>query len=330
MPMTTSPPLHELALADIPAQIVYAAAELRIADLLADGPRTATQLADAAGAHAPSLRRLLLALAALGVVAHVDDDRFELTDAGRPLMTGAPDSVRELIRMLRGPEMARSWGALVEGLRTGACPWELAHGMPVFQYYGEHPEAAATFNAAMAEHTRDAAPGIVAAGDFSRFRSVVDVGGGDGTLIAAILAAHPQIDGVTFDAAEALDPAGPGRVLAGDFFSAVPEGADAYVLKQVLHDWADDPALAILRSCRLAMSPHSRLLIVERVVPERVGEGDVQPLLVDLVMLVATGGRERTEPEFRELLAAVGLALVSVTEPIAPFDYRVIEARRAA
>jgi O-methyltransferase domain/Dimerisation domain len=315
-------PLHEMALAPIPAQILHAAAELRIADLLAGGPRTTADLAHDAGAHEPSLQRLLLALAGLGIVAQLDADRFELTEAGMQLTTAGA-----LFRLLCGPEMLRGWEALVPSLRTGDPAWEIAHGMPVFEYYEAHPESAATFNAAMAEHTRDAAPELVAAGDFSRFGTVVDVGGGDGTLLAAILAAEPSVEGIAFDVADALgEPSVRCRMVAGDFFASVPDGADAYVLKQILHDWADEPATAILRSCRAAMGPHARLLILERMLPERATPADLAPLLVDILMLVATGGRERTEREFRELLAAADLELLSVSEVLPPFGYRVIEA----
>jgi hypothetical protein len=210
-------------------------------------------------------------------------------------MTGAPDSMRALFRLLCGPEQWRAWAELVPSIRAGQCAWELAHGMPVFEYYGAHPESAANFNAAMAQHTRDAAPAIVAAADFSRFRTVVDVGGGDGTLLTAILDAEPELEGVVFDVPEAVgEPADRRRVEAGDFFSSVPEGADAYVLKQVLHDWADEPVTAILRSCRAAMRPDARLLILERVLPERATAADLQ--------------------------------LLSVSEALPPFDYRVIEA----
>jgi hypothetical protein len=315
-------PLTDIALAPIPAQILHAAAELRIADLLADGPRTTASLARSVDAHEPSLRRLLLALAGLGVVGQVDGDRFELMEAGQSLT-----SVSALFRLLCGPEMLRGWEALVPSLRTGDCAWEIAHGMPVFEYYGAHPESAANFTAAMAEHTRDAAPALVAAGDFSRFRTIVDVGGGDGTLLAAILDAEPEVEGVAFDVPEALGPAfGRLRTEAGDFFESVPAGADGYVLKQILHDWPDEPATRILRNCREAMGPGARLLILERMLPERATPADVTPLLVDILMLVTTGGRERTEREFRELLAAAGLVLLSVSEALPPFDYRVIEA----
>jgi orsellinic acid C2-O-methyltransferase len=314
--------LQDVVIAPIPAQIVHAATELQIADLLADGPRTTAELAREAAAHEPSLRRLLLALAGLGIVEHVEPDRFALAEAGRSLTT-----MRALFQLLCGPEMLRGWEALVPSLRTGDAAWEIAHGMPVFDYYAANPESAATFNAAMAEHTRDAAPALIAAGDFSRFRTIVDVGGGDGTLLAAILDAEPEVEGVAFDVPEALGPAvGRLRTEAGDFFESVPAGGDAYVLKQILHDWADEPALRILRNCRAAMRSDARLLILERMLPERATPAAVQPLLVDILMLVTTGGRERTEREFRSLLAAADLELLSVSDELPPFAYRVIEA----
>jgi O-methyltransferase len=326
-------PVVELALGSVAAQVIYAAAELGIADRLAEGPKSCAELSD--GAHEPSLRRLLLALAGLGIVRQIDRDRFELADAGRPLRAEAPDSANALVRMLCGPEMWRSWGELLASVRSGELAWDRAHGMPVFEYYGRHPESAATFNAAMAEHTRDAAPGILAAGDFSRFRTLVDVGGGDGRLVAEILRAEPELEAVVFDVPEGL-AAAPGtlaaagvagrcRVETGDFFVAVPADADAYVLKQILHDWDDGRAIAILRNCRAAMAPGARVLIVERTLREPVTPADREPLLVDMLMLAVTGGRERTEREFRDLLHAAGLSATRVTVPL-PFGYRVIEA----
>jgi hypothetical protein len=328
-------PLVEMAVGSVSAQVVHAAAELGIADLLADGPRTSAQLGERVAAHEPSLRRLLLALAGLGILEQIEGDRFALTDSGRSLRSAGPDSQRAFVRMLCGPEMLRSWTELVPAVRDGAPAWERAHGMPVFEYYGRHPESAAIFNAAMADHTRAAAPAIVAAGRFSRFRTLVDVGGGDGTLVAEILRAEPGLEAIVFDLPEGLEAAPATlaaagaadrcRVQAGDFFAAVPAGADAYVLKQILHDWDDERAVAILRSCRAAMAPSARLLVVERVLSEPVTPADAPSLLADLVMLAVTGGRERTEREFRALLGAAGMSVTSVTEPL-PLGYRLIEA----
>lgn len=317
------------------AQVVYAAAELRIADLLADGPQSSEDLAVRAEAHLSSVRRLLLALAALGVVDQVDDDLFGLTDMGHSLREDAEDSVRSLVLMLCGPPIWRSWAEYVWSLHTGEPGWHRANGSTIFEYYQAHPGDAAIFNAAMAEHTRDAAPALVQVADFGRFGTVVDVGGGQGTLIAEILRAHPGVRGVLFDAPAALTTANATlevaavaarcRVVSGDFFTAVPARGDAYVLKQVLHDWDDERAMRILSSVRSAMSPTARLLVFERMLPEPVIRGDAYPLLLDALMLAVTGGRQRTRQEFECLFESAGLAVVSVSDALPPFHYRVIE-----
>jgi SAM-dependent methyltransferase len=241
--------------------------------------------------------------------------------------------------MLCGTEDWRSWDELAPSVRTGERAWDRAHGVPVFEYYARHPEGSARFNAAMAEHTREAAPAIVARGDFARFGTVMDVGGGDGTLVAAIIRAHEELEGIVFDvpaglasADATLAAAGVAdrcRLVAGDVFASVPAGADAYVLKQVLHDWDDERVAAILRNCRAAMRPGARLLVLERTVPELVGADDARTLLLDVLMLVLTGGRERTEREFRGLLEAAGFATATFSEPLEPSGYRLIEAAPA-
>jgi hypothetical protein len=330
-------PLQESVFAAMAAKILHAAAELELPELLAAGPRTSAELADRTAAHVPSLRRLLRALAGLGAVVQSDTDRFELSALGGSLRAEAPDSIHAVLTMLCGPENWRSWGELVAGVRSGEAPWELAHGMSWIEYYEQNPERAASFNRAMAEHTRAAAPGILAAADLARFDTVVDVGGGDGTLIAEALSAHPQLAGVLFDlpvglgsAAATLEAAGVAercRPVPGDFFVSVPEGADAYLLKHVLHDWDDERAATILDNVRQSMVSGGRALVVERMLPELAGEADVPTLLLDVLMLTVTGGRERTLREFQDLFAAAGLELAAVTEPIPPFDYRVLEAR---
>jgi hypothetical protein len=331
------PRLLQMVLYGMVAKTVYAAAELGLADLLAEGPRTTAELAELTGAHGPSLRRLLLALAGLGLVTQTGTDGFELADLARPLRTDAPNSIRDLVRMMCGPAVWRSWDELVPSVRTGEPAWDLAHGVTWTEYYARDPEAAAIFNRAMAEHTRDTAPGVLAAADLSRFRTVVDLGGGDGTLISHVLRAHPEVEGVVFDVptglattAAKLAAAGVAsrcQVVSGDFFVSVPPGADAYLLKQVLHDWDDERATAILRNVRAAVAPGGRVFVIERAVPEQVTPGDpaeARDLLLDLHMLVATGGRERTEREFERLLEAAGFGLARLTA-IPGFDFRVIE-----
>lgn len=234
------------------------------------------------------------------------------------------------------PEFWRSWGELVPSIRTGTTGWELAHKVSWLEYYRQHPEDWTMFNSHMSQHTRDAAPAIAAALDFSRFHTVVDIGGGDGTLIAEILRTHRRLQGVVFDQPEVLATLGAtlatagvadrARADPGDFFVSVTRGADAYLMKFIRHDWDDERAVAILRNCREAMTPGGRVLIVERVLPEQVTAAEVPDLLSDILMLVATGGKERTEKEYRDLLAAAGFDLTSVTEPLPPFNYRVIEA----
>jgi hypothetical protein len=338
-----TPPTHaelgqeipQLVFGEIVTKVVYAAAELHVPDLLADGPKTSAELADRTGTHEPSLRRLLRALAGTGLVAEIAPDRFELTELGEPLRADAPNSIRSLVTMRCGPEVWRSWGELVRSLQSGEPAWDLAHGMTWVEYYGRNPERSANFNRSMAEHTRDAAPGILDVADLDRFDSIMDVGGGDGTLIAAVLRAHPGLEGAVFDlpagleaAPATLDAAGVAkrcRLEPGDFFDSVPGGVDAYLLKQVLHDWDDESSVAILRNLRRAISPGGQVLIVERVLPELASRDDLQSLLIDVLMLVVTGGRERTEPEFRALLEAAGFELSRLTGPISPFDYFVVE-----
>lgn len=317
-------PLAQLVFGMMAAKSVAAAIEVGVVDLLADGARTDGQLVQAAGVHGPSVRRLLRTLIGAGIVASPAPGQFELTDLGRLLLPGVPGSMRAFVQTRCAAEFWQSWGSLPASIRTGTTAWELAHGVPWLEYYASRPDQWATFNRHMSQHTRDAAPAIVAAGDFARFQSIVDVGGGDGTLIAEILKAYPALRGVVFD----LPGVGSDRAdfVAGDFFESVPAGADAYLMKFILHDWDDDRAVAILTNCRAAMAPGGRVLIVERVLPEKVSEADLLDLLSDMLMLVATGGVERAEAEYRALLAAADLTLVSVSEPLPPFGYRLIEA----
>ncbi|WUI03808.1 acetylserotonin O-methyltransferase [Spirillospora sp. NBC_00431] len=335
----TGTPLLDLAFGFIPAQLVHAAAETGLADALAAGPRTSAQLAEETGTHAPSIHRLLRGLTGLGVVEQKERDLFALTAEGQRLRAGAPDSIRSLIRLFCGPEVWRSWGDLTETLRTGEYAWERVTGMTPFEFFdsGSNAELSATFNAAMSEHTRSVAPEIIEAHDFGRYGTVADLGGGDGTLIAAIARAHPGLRGVLFDQPAGLaaasgtlaDVAGRVEVVAGDFFEEVPGGADAYVLKSVIHDWEDAKATAILRNCRAAMRQDARILLLEQVMPEIVTPETQGVVRNDLNMLVCTGGRERTEAEYRDLLESAGFTNVTLTGPIPPSAYYVIEAEPA-
>ncbi|MEU8346771.1 Dimerisation domain-containing protein [Actinomadura meyerae] len=327
-------PLLDLAFGYMPAQIVHTAAEIGLADAMAGGPKSSGELAEATGTHAPSLLRLLRGLATLGAVEQKERDLFALTAEGQRLRADAPDSVRALVRLFCGPEVWRTWGDMTGTLRTGEYAWKRVTGHASFEHFASDPELSATFNAAMAEHTRAVAPGIIGAHDFSRYGTVADLGGGDGTLLAAILRANPGVRGMLVDLPAGLDAApgtladvaGRAEIVPGDFFESVPGGADAYVLKSVLHDWSDDKATAILRNVRAAMEPGARVVILEQVMPETVTPETAGIVRNDLNMLVCTGGRERSEAEFRDLLDAAGFSGVSFTGPLPPSAYHVIEA----
>ncbi|WP_338742888.1 methyltransferase [Actinomadura luteofluorescens] len=331
-------PLMDLAFGFMPAQMIHVATEIGVADAFTDDrPRSSTELAEATGTHAPSLHRLLRGLTGLGVVEQKEPDLFALTEEGRRLRADAPDSIRSLIRLFCGPQVWRTWGDMAETVRTGEYAWERVTGSTPFEYFASDAELSVTFNRAMAEHTRDVAPAVIEAHDFGRYGTVADLGGGDGTLLAAILLAVPGLRGVLFDLPSGLadssgtlaDVAERAEIVPGDFFEAVPERADAYVLKSVIHDWDDEKAAAILRNCRAAMGPGDRVLLLEQVMPEMVTPGSGGIVNNDLNMLVATGGRERTEAEFRELLNSAGLTAVSLTGPLRESAYHVIEAKIA-
>lgn len=301
-------------------QALHVAATLGIADRLGDGPQSCEDLAVAAGADAPALYRLLRALAAVGVFREEPGRRFALTPLGAGLRADAPQPVGPWAVQVGQPYFWQTWGHLLHSVRTGENAFHALHGTGVWEYRARHPEAGVLFDAAMTALSRRVAGAVAGAYDFGPRRCVVDVGGGRGALLAAILTRHPHLRGVLFD--QPLVIAGAGAVLqaagvaercdvvGGDFFAAVPEGGDTYVLKSVLHDWEDEPATAILRACRRAIAPDGRLLLVERVL-EPPNEG-APAKLSDLNMLVAPGGRERTEEEYAALLAGAGFRLTAV------------------
>lgn len=330
------PSVQDLVYAFMPAQILGVAARLRIADELAAAPRNLMELAAATETHPPSLRRLMRGLTCIGVVTEPETDLFELAPRGQQLRADVPDSVRAAVMLFTSEEVWRSWIGLEHSVRTGSIAWDHIYGMSVFEYLAEHPEQCGTFNAAMADRTRVVSPSIAASYDFSRFETLVDVGGGDGALIATILAATPGLRGILFDrpagaagAAASLREAGVSDrcdIVTGDFFVAVPDGADAYVVKTVLHNWDDDQVVAILRNCRKAIRDGGRLLVIERMLPPRIeSPGAGRVVYMDLNMLVTTHGRERTEAEFRSLYATAGFEL---TEAVAteedPVGYRML------
>jgi orsellinic acid C2-O-methyltransferase len=320
------------------AQASYVMARLRVPDFLATGPRSAEDLAASTGAHAPSLRRLLNALCSVDLCAQREDGTFELTPLGTLLRSDHPSSLSSWALHWGGNSWV-AWGNLLHCIRTGQGTRELVVGTPGFAHLDRNPEAAAIFNQAMVQLTRLAALEVVKAYDFSD-KKVMDVGGGYGELLAQVLVAYPTARGVLFDMAHAISKAREtfaGRGLAercefvsGDFFESVPPGADVYMLKSVIHDWPDDRAITILRACRRAMQPDAKLLLVERMMPERLTASAQSESIArsDLHMLVALGAQERTPAEFEVLLRAAGLGTLRVIETGG--DYQIIEAGAVA
>ena len=305
------------------AQAVAVAARLGLADLLAAGASAAGDLAVVTGTHAPSLHRLLRALAALGVAAEEADGRFTLGPLGNPLRENTPGSVRPLLLLFGHADFWASWGALEHCIRTGETATHHLFGMETtFERYAADPALGAIFHAGMTVLATRAATAVVAAYDIPAEGLVVDVGGGEGALLSALLQAQPRLRGIVFDlpevaqlAARALAAAGlSGRAEAegGDIFAGVPAGGDLYLLKSVLHDWDDTGAVAVLRACRAAMTQSdARLLVIERLMPARMVADPVAvaQAVGDLMMLVRAGGRERTAEEFEALLSAAELRL---------------------
>jgi ubiquinone/menaquinone biosynthesis C-methylase UbiE len=294
---------------------IYAAAKLGIADLLDAGPRTAEELAVLTGVDASSLYRLLRALASVGVFTEPMPATFALTPMAERLRTGTPDSLREWA-IVTGEIVARSFGELMHSLQTGQPVFEFVFGLPIFKYLEAHPETAAVFDGHQAQGGRPLHAAVARSVDFDANETIIDLGGGNGSLAAAILERHPELRAVIFDlphvierARATADPALRGRCefAPGSFFDHAPPDGDAYLLSRVLHDWDDDQAAAILSNCRRAMRADARLLVIERLVP--TGGEPHESKFMDLNMLVMAGGRERSEQEYRSLLERSGLQL---------------------
>ena len=323
--------LIEMISASWMSQAVCVAAELCIADQLANGAKGVDDLARVTQSQPASLRRLMRALASLGLCAECDDGSFELTATGALLRTDAVPSLRSWA-IWWGRYRWPMWGELRECVCAGHSECQRAGSAHV----DDDPAAAAVFNQAMVELTRLTAVEVLRVYDFSTVGRLVDVGGGYGELLAMLLAAHPQMQGTLFDLPSAIACAAAHLVragvaercelVAGSFFESVPGGADAYVMKSVLHSWSDERSRTILRNCCQAMPNHARLVLVERIMPARMrGCASERPAArSDLHMLIGSGGRERTQAEFAALLADSGL---QATEFIpAGLDHWVIEA----
>lgn len=300
------------------AQAVSAAAELGVADVLADGPRPVAEIAAETGSHAPSLYRLLRAGADLGLFTEHDDKVFELTELGGTLRADSPTSLRNFAIWTGLPAERHAWAGLADAVRTGRTPFTEVFGKPVWDYFHEHPEVLGVFDRAMTEASRQIIAPVVAAYDFGRFGTVVDAGGGRGALLAAVLVSAPGTRGVLYDRPEVIAGAGQplreagvadrAELRSGDFFESVPAGADAVILSNIIHDWDDEQSRRILVNAREALTDGGHVLLVEAVLPDRPRPRPTVSLM-DLDMLVVAGGQQRTAAEFETLLADSGLKL---------------------
>jgi hypothetical protein len=312
------------------SRAIHVMARLRIADHLSNGLLGAEELARRSAVHAPSLRRVLRLLVTAGILTEDDKGRFALSPIGDCLRADVPGSMRA-VALLFGGITERAWSDLLYSVETGEPAFRRVFGKDSFAYLAEHPEEAANFDAAMSVFSAPIATVVAAAYDFSQVRRVIDVGGGNGTLLAGILDAHPSLRGTLFDLPEVVARAHPRlrelgvadrcNAVGGDFFAEVPSGADVYLLKHVIHDWCDERAIAILQQCRKAMSPSAKLLIIEGVYPPRIDQSDASrgAAANDVNMLVCTGGRQRSEEEFRSLHAAAGLKTSRIITTNLPF-----------
>lgn len=309
--------LTEVTVASRALQVV---AELGIADTFGDMPRSVAEIAEETSTDPAVLHSVLRLLSGYGIFTESRPDRFALTRRGELLRTNHPRSMRSIVRLYHFCQPIV--GEIEHSLRYGEPAAEKVLGEPLFEYLRAHPESGAVFDSAMAELSRSQSAAIVDAYDFSGFRRIVDVGGGNGTLLATILRNHPEATGVLLDRphvtrhAEQVRAAaglqGRMEIVAGDFFEKVPEHGDFYILKSTLHDWPDDQAVRILRTCRRAIPPHGRLVLFERL--QKADNRPSQAKTMDLLMFLVHGGRERTQQDFERLFVDSGFRLSQVVQ----------------
>jgi hypothetical protein len=332
--------LYRISVGHYFSRALALAAKLGIPDLLKTGPRHYEDLAKATDTHGPSLNRVMRMLASIGIFEERDNGSFALTSLGELLQSGVPGSMRSMVLLFAGAGVQEAWKELEYCVRTGE-PWfhRQSPDADAFTMIAANPEQAKVFDEAMATFAPITAAAIAGSYDFSPFRKLVDVGGGDGSLLIGILKAYPNLAGIVFDLPQAAEKAGAKisaaelqtrcRASGGDFFKEVPRGADAYILKHVIHDWNDEWASTILRNVHRAMAPKAKLLIAEGVYPQRIDQSDMArgASANDVNMLVCTGGRQRSEAEFRSLLSDAGFELSRIVPT--PARLSIIEAERA-
>ena len=309
------------------SQAIYVAAKLGIADSLRGGPKSAAELAATCDVHAPSLYRVLRALASLQIFAEDTERKFALTPAAECLTSDGLASLRAYAIMMGEQWVWRSCGEMLHSVRTGQSGFEHVFGAPVFDYWQSHPEAAGLSAEGLSSRSATENVAITSAFQFPEVGTLVDIGGGQGTLLVSVLTRNPSVHGVLFDLPHVLETAEPllqsahvrarCDLLSGNFFSSIPAGGNIYILKKVIHDWPDEQARIILKNCRAAISDHGRLLLIELVIPD--GNEPSFGKMLDLLMLAYAGGRERTQTEYRDLLDSANFRLqrmVSTASPI--------------
>jgi hypothetical protein len=314
-----------------PARAISIVAELRIADLLADGPKTAEELALTTKSHSRSLYRLLRACASVGIFSEGSDKRFSLTPMAEFLRSDNPESLRAFAEMLAHAEQFQTWSALDYSIQTGTPAFDKVHGMPIFEYYPAHPKSGQIFNDAMTSMSLGSSMAVMQAYDFSGISKLVDIGGGHGFLLASVLEKYPTMKGVLYDTATIVEEAksllekqgvtNRCQTVGGNFFESVPPGGDAYMMKHIIHDWNDEECTAILKNCRKGVTEAGKLLVIEMVVPP--GNEPSLSKLLDLQMLAVLPGCERTEEEYSALFSAAGFKLTRIVPTMSP--YSVIE-----
>ncbi|CAM5771723.1 methyltransferase [Mesorhizobium amorphae] len=317
------------------SQVVHAAAKLKLADELASRPRTVREIAAAVGAMERPLYRLLRAMSGLGLTEEDSQGRFDLTPTGQLLRSDVPNSLHGFAALNGEDWHWRNWGGIVDCVKNGGPVFDRLFGMPVFAYLGQHPEAGAAFDAAMTSITGGWNSAVLAALEFPETATVVDIGGGAGVLLAAILEANPHLHGVLVDLPEVTERAvsnprlaaaistGRCKVSSGSFFEPIPAKGDIHIMKFILHDWGDEEASTILTNSRNALETGDRLVLVEQLIEP--GKPALLATLTDIEMLLFVSGGERTEQEFAQLLRRNGFELTKVVPTPAPVF--IIEAR---
>jgi O-methyltransferase/methyltransferase family protein len=327
--------MMEMIIATWTSQAITVAAQLGVADALANGPLPIDEVAARVGADADALRRLLRALISRGIFRQRRDGRYELNSLAATLCSDAPVSMVWAARFYGSREQRDRWTVLVDSVRTGKSVVPVLHGKESFDYFADEPEYAELFNQTMTSISQLTDAPVVAGYDFSAYHTIVDVGGGHGPLLAAILAAAPASRGVLYDLPRVVasapsllrehNVADRVRIAEGSFFDGVPGGGDAYVLKNIMHDWPDEKAVQILRNVRAAAGPRATVLLVELVIPNH--DRDFPGKWADLEMLLNLGARERTAAEYRDLLSQAGFRVTRVVQTASPLS--VVEARAA-